>query len=411
MEMKPDPKISANDRWRNGRNDETATGQAYEPSEDPPPTMPPMGAADGAWMAAGLLVVAVVLADMTATLVVTWGVGGRWRPSRHFYAGTWRAWSRLCRAVDDVDRRERLLGVYGPLSLLALLTLWLLGLLLGWALVWVAFADDLGATTAAGAVDVGSLVYYSGVVLLTIGFGDLTADGLAPRMLTLAEAASGLASIALVISYLPVLYGAYGKRESQLLTLDHPSGERITPVSLLLLHSPGGDLDRLYRFFAEWERWTADVLESHTSYPMLALFRSQHRGQSWISALGVVADAAVLAICCIPGADRREPYFAYGRARRAVVDISRRLRVRPTDDTFLDRKLFGFAVGLLREAGMPLMDEEAAWTRLCELRPTYGAELQSLMDHLVAPPGFWGHSAGADLPQPSGLVNDREESQ
>src|SRR5687768_15124890 len=98
-----------------------------------------MGAGDVAFLLFGLFVVGVVLADLTATLVVTWGVGGRWRPSRYFYAATWRIWSGVCRRIDNIDRRERLLGVYGPLSLLALLSLWLLGLLLGWSLVWVAF--------------------------------------------------------------------------------------------------------------------------------------------------------------------------------------------------------------------------------------------------------------------------------
>ncbi len=143
--------------------------------------------------------------------------------------------------------------------------------------------------------------------------------------LQLAEAGTGVATMALAISYLPVLYASYGRRESQLLTLDDPSGERIQPTSLIRIWAPGGDTDRLYRFFGDWENWTADILESHVSYPMLALFRSQHPGQSWITALGVVLDAAVLTCAMVPGAELREPYFMYRRGRRALHEILRRM--------------------------------------------------------------------------------------
>ena len=105
-----------------------------------------------------------------------------------------------------------------------------------------------------------------------------------------------------------------------------PSGERIQPVALIALHSRHGDLERLYRFFAEWEVWTAEILESHLSYPMLAYFRSQHAGQSWVTALGVVLDAATLTAACVHGAEDQEPYLMYRRGRRAVEEISLRLQ-------------------------------------------------------------------------------------
>src|SRR4051794_4896786 len=220
---------------------------------------------DVAAVAAGAVVVGVVAVDLTSTLVVTWGSVGRWRPTRWFYRSTWRVWSGIGRRMHHVDRQQRFLAVYAPLSLLFLLGLWLTGLVLGWALVWVGLRSSL-----TGVSDFGDAVYYSGVVLLTIGFGDITATGMGARLLTLAEAAMGLASIALVISYLPVLYGAYGRREAKLLTLDLPSGERITPAGLVISQAPDGDLAALGRFFAGWEQWMAEVLESHTSYPMLA---------------------------------------------------------------------------------------------------------------------------------------------
>lgn len=354
-----------------------------------------MEAGDWALLAVGLAAVLVIVVDVAATLVVTWGGPAAWRPTRRFYRASWRAWSAVGRRMENVDRQQRFLAVYAPLSLLALLALWLLGLLFGWSLVWMGLRGQLP-----GVQDFGAALYYSGVVLLTIGFGDITASGMAVRMLTLAEAATGLASLALVISYLPVLYGAYGRREARLLTLDLPSGQRITPATLIVSQSPDGDLHALYRFFAHWEQWVAEVLESHTSYPMLAFFRSQHRGQSWITALGVVLDAAALTAALVPGADERAPFFLYRRGRRAVEEIAHRLSPPPVDDPFLSRPSFEIAHRVLAEGGLPLRPVEEGWSRLAELRPTYGAGLQALFAYLVAPPGFWGHSAGDDLAEP-----------
>jgi hypothetical protein len=139
------------------------------------------------------------------------------------------------------------------------------------------------------------------------------------------------------------------------------------------------------------------VLESHVSYPMLALFRSQHAGQSWISALGVVTDAATLACACIVGAEGRAPYFLHRRGRRAVAEISRRLHVPDSgaEESWLDRSAFEAGWAGLATLRLPLRDKEEAWQRLQVLRTTYGVGLQQLIDFLVAPHGFWGHSAEA----------------
>jgi hypothetical protein len=211
----------------------------------------------------------------------------------------------------------------------------------------------------AGARDWETLFYYAGASLLTPAFG--TAHDLPTRLLTLTEALTGLGTIALLISYLPALYGGYSRREARLLTLDDPQGGRLTPVRVIATHSGDQDLDLLYRFFAEWELWTAEVLESHVSYPMLALFRSQHVGQSWITALGVVTDAATLTCAAVPGADRREPYFQYRRGRRAIHEIATRLHVPPSSMTGhgLSREGFDYAWGVLCELGLGLSGRAA----------------------------------------------------
>ncbi|MBV8463896.1 MAG: hypothetical protein JO368_11410, partial [Acidimicrobiales bacterium] len=331
----------------------------------------------------GVVLIVGMLSDAVATLIVTQGSSGVWRPTRLFYAVTWRV-TRAVAARLPERAGEYSLNVYPALSLLGLLVLWLAGLMVGWSLVYWGLDQRLGGTR-----DFGGLVYYAGTSLVTPLFG--SAHGNLVRTLTLLETLTGVVTIALMISYLPALYGAYSQREARLLTLDDPAGGRITPLRVIVLHAGGGDLEQLYRFFAEWEMWTAEVLESHVSYPMLALFRSQHPGQSWITALGVVTDSATLTCACIEGTDQREPYFAYRRGRRAVIEIADRLHVgRGAPVDWLTLANFDIAWDMLLGLGLPLREKGEAWHRLQELRNSYGSRLQELMDFLVAPRGFWG---------------------
>jgi hypothetical protein len=307
---------------------------------------------------AGIVLIGLILSDAIATLIITQGSSGWWRPTRIFYATTWRATRAVAARLPD-RAGEYLLYVYPALSLLGLLVLWLAGLMIGWSLVYWGLDQHVGGTS-----DWGTLVYYAGTSLVTPVFG--SAHSTAVRMLTLLETLTGVVTIALMISYLPALYGAYSKRESRLLTLDDPQGGRITPVRVIAVNAPGGDLERLYRVFGEWEQWMADVLESHVSYPMLALFRSQHPGQSWVTALGVVTDAATLSSACIEGAAEREPYFVSRRGRRAILEISNRLHVPQTTQvhSWLVQENFDLAWQQLVELGVPLRDRAVAWADL-----------------------------------------------
>jgi hypothetical protein len=156
--------------------------------------------------------------------------------------------------------RDGVLNLYPAVSLLGLLLVWLTGLVVGWTLIYRGLGTHPG-----GAHDWETPFYYAGASLLTPAFG--TAHGLPTRLLTLTEALTALGTIALLISYLPALYGGYSKREACLLTLDDPIGGRLTPVRIIATHAADQNLELLYRFFAEWELWTAEVLESHGSTP------------------------------------------------------------------------------------------------------------------------------------------------
>jgi hypothetical protein len=339
----------------------------------------------------GAVVVVLILADAIGTLIVTRARAARWRPTRLWYEATWRvtrtAASRLPSRGGDL-----MLNVYPALSLLGLLIIWLVGLCIGWACVYWGLSEHVD-----GSGDWVSLAYYSGTSLLTPAFGLVNGEG--ARFLSLVETLSGLGTIALLISYLPALYGAYSRREARLLTLDDPMGGRLTPLRVIAVHTSDGSLDLFNRFCADWEMWTAEVLESHTSYPMLALFRSQHPGQSWITALGVVTDAAALACACIDGAEVREPYFLYRRGRRALDDIAAALNITevPADTSALNRENVDAAWHGLKELGLEIRDIDDSWRRLRDMKETYGLHLQQIIDYTLAPHGFWGHSAEATV--------------
>ena len=335
----------------------------------------------------GAVLIALMIGDAVGTLVVTRGRAGRWRPTSLWYAITWRV-ARVLATRLPTRGADFVLNAYPAVSLLGLLAVWLIGMLFGWALVYRGLGQPIGAGG-----DWASTLYFAGTGLLAASFG--AAHGTAAQLLSLVETVTGLGTVALLISYLPALYGAYSTREARLLTLDDPSGSRITPVRVIAVHAPRGDPEFYYRFCAEWEGWTAQVLESHTSYPMLALFRSQHAGQSWITALGVVTDSATLACAAIADADTREPYFLYRRGQRAIVDIASRLDVplEPWLDDWLNRDNFDAAWVQLLTLGLRLREKEESFERLVELRARYGRRLQELIDYVLAPHGFWGHSA------------------
>lgn len=341
----------------------------------------------------GAALVLTMISDAVGTLITTRGRAAPWRPTRLWYTLTWRL-TRFVVTRLDARSGDAVLNVYPALSLLGLLVLWLAGLCIGWSAVYW----GLG-TTIDGSGSWATLLYYAGASLLAPAFA--AAPDAATRALSLVETLTGLGTIALLISYLPALYGAYSAREARLLTLDDPLGSRLTPVRVIAINAGDGDLERFYRFCSDWELWTSGVLESHVSYPMLALFRSQHLGQSWITALGVVTDAATLACACIVGADTREPYFLYRRGRRAILDIGERfdLHAAPGTPSWLTRERFDAAWAQLLDVGVPLRDKEESYARLVELRDPYANQLQQLIDLLLAPHGFWGHSAEASVAQ------------
>lgn len=285
----------------------------------------------------GAALVLSVLADLLNTLISTTRSSGRFWLTRILYLQTWRLVRMLGRLIRDDQRCERFYSWFGPISVIAMLVIWVSHGVVGFGLIW------WGLDGVSGAEDLADSMYYSGVVYFTLGFGEVVPADSIPRVGALIEAFSGVLTTALVIGYLPALYSAYSEREQKLLMLDDGTEDRITPTNLVLSRAPDGDVASLEDFFKECEAWVAQVLETHTTFPMLALFRSQHAGQHWVTALGLVTDAALHMEMC-EGSQGKAPYWMIRRSTRLLQNMTADFDLsehrRRLDESYQDDSMF-----------------------------------------------------------------------
>lgn len=339
----------------------------------------------------GVAVILLVLWDVFETIVLPRRVTRKYRLTRLFYRGTWRLWSAIVRTIFRGTRQETFLSYYGPLSLIFLLSIWAVGLIVGFALVhWAAGSSvQTPEGTTAG---FGTYLYYSGTNFFTLGLGDVTPLSSRARVLTVAESGVGLGLLALVISYLPALNQSFSRRESSISLLDARAGSPPTAAEMLLRQRHDGKLEALLRHLAEWERWSAELLESHLSYPVLAYFRSQHNNQSWLAALTSILDTSALVLSGTEGTCARQAQLTFAIARHAVVDLC--LIFHSTPHKLRKDRLPPAALARLRlilaEAGLQLSQGEEAEQRLAQLREMYEPYLYALSHYfrLTIPPWF-----------------------
>ena len=223
----------------------------------------------------GIIALLIILWDGFEVIILPRRVARKLRLSRLFYLFTWTICSWVARRMRPGRRRERYLSFYGPLSLLFLIVVWAVGMILAFALVqWAAGPPKMSFYES---------VYLSGTTFITLGMG--VPHTRMARAVLMLEAGVGFGFLAMVISYLPVLYQSFAQRETSILLLDARAGSPPTAAELLRRYATGHGLAALNDLLREWEIWSADLLETYISYPVLAYFRSQHDNQSWLAAL------------------------------------------------------------------------------------------------------------------------------
>src|SRR5438445_1994292 len=342
---------------------------------------------------AGAVLVAVVLWDAFETIVLPRRVTRRVRLTRFFYRATWRPFAASARLVHAGGRREAYLGFYGPLSLLLLLVLWAAALVLGFGLLQYAAGSAASLTNETARLTTD--VYLSGTTFFTLGLGDVAPQGTFARVLTVVESGLGFGFLAIVIGYFPVLYQAFSRREVSISLLDARAGSPPSAAELLRRHGGPGGAAALERLLTEWERWAAELLETHLSYPLLAYFRSQHTNQSWLAALTTVLDTSALVMVGIEGGCARQARLTFAMARHAVVDLTHVFNTPPTAGP-VDR-LPAAALPRL-EAALSALDLPRAGgtvgAKLAEVRRSYEPYVATLSRFLLLPLPEWDYETG-----------------
>jgi hypothetical protein len=338
----------------------------------------------------GFALILIILMDAFETVVLPRRIRRTFfRISSRFYKKTWQFWTRVGLHIKSPNRREGFLAYYGPLSLFPLLGFWAFGLILGFACVQYGLGEHL--TLANEKITFGKVVYLSGETFFTLGYGDITPNNTAARALAVLEAGMGFAFLGVVIGYLPVVYNSFAAREIEISLLDARAGSPPTAAEFLGRLGCCPEQTVLDEIFRDWERWCADLLSSHISYPVLVFFRSQHPNQSWVSALTAMLDVTSLIMTGVGGIHPDQAKLTFAMARHAAVDLSQVVNAQysPHDpERLTDENLASLRTDLAKH-GVALSLGGDATERLTELRLLYEPYLQALSRRLLMPLPQW----------------------
>jgi len=273
---------------------------------------------------------------------------------------------------------------FSPFALLSLVAAWLV-------LTTVGFMALFWAVEQEGWADA---FHESGSSLLTLGFAPI--EGSALQAVSFVEAALGLALLALLITYLPTLYGSFSRRETRVAMLETRAGTPASAVEMLLRHHRIGLTDRLVDTWADWELWFAEIEETHTSYPALVFLRSPQPDRHWVTAAGTVLDGAALTLAAVDRTYQPEAAIVIRAGYISLRRIADFFGVEydpdpaPGDPIAVARSEFDEALDRLAAEGVPIVsDRDQAWRDFAGWRVNYDTALLALADITMAPYAPW----------------------
>jgi hypothetical protein len=345
---------------------------------------------EGRWAAAvvGALLVVTAWSSVIGTLVVT-------RPvSSMLTRGVDRlvneAYWLLDKRVAEYKRRDRILATQAAAVLLGQLVSWL-------GICFVGFALLLWPMDHSG---VASAFTNAGSSMFTLGFAGT--EGAAPLAVVFISAATGLVIVALQVGYLPALYAAFNRRETEVALLNGRGGVPAWGPELLArthyaLGTGVSTIDTLPDLYERWERWAADVGESHTTYLPLVRFRSPRPLSSWVTALLSVLDSAALMLALCPEA---APTVAARLCLRSgflcFQQIARSMRIdfpempQASDGISVTYEEFMDAIDRMRKVDFPIERDPAdAWPDFVGWRVNYEKAAYGVAEAVHAVPALW----------------------
>jgi hypothetical protein len=342
----------------------------------------------------GVLIVGAVWVNVAVTLVIPRGRVGFIKVVDRLVD---RVYSLAGRFVRTWERRDALLASQPVATLGLLLFTWLAGFVIGYGLLlWLPGGSFPAALRAAGSS------------LFTLGFA--ARSGTEPSVAEFLAAASGLIIVALQIAYLPTLYAAYNRRETVVTLLTPRAGSPAWGPELLARAQMALGVEQLTDIYSEWERWSADVAESHSSYPSLVRFRSPEPHSSWVISLLAVLDAAALHLAACPASAPLAARLCVQMGFTCLRKLTRTLRIpvnedpRPDDPVQLTWEEFRQGWERLTAVGFPVeRTAQEAWPHFRGWRVNYEAAAYKLALSLDAVPARWSgprrHSWGAFEPR------------
>jgi hypothetical protein len=334
----------------------------------------------------GLIIVAVWV-NVAVTLLIPRGRVGFIKVVDRFVDQLYTA---ALRPVRTWERRDALLASQPAATLGALLVTWLAGFVAGFGLLlWLPGGSLPDAVREAGSS------------LFTLGFADRSAA--APSIIDFLAAASGLVIVALQIAYLPTMYAAYNRRETEVTLLRPRAGSPAWGPELLARAQMVRGLDQLTVLYQGWERWAADVAESHASYPVLLRFRSPETHSSWVISQLAVLDAAALHMAACPASAPFEARLCLQMGFTGLRQLARTLRIsiaedpRPDDPVRLTWEEFLQGWERITAVGFPVeRTAEEAWPHFRGWRVNYEAATYLLASTLDVVPARWSGSRRHD---------------
>lgn len=320
----------------------------------------------------GISLILVILWDAFSTIVLPRTVAF-FRPSSQFFRGAWNLWANIGTMVRDPYRRQTFYAVFGPFSVLLLMLFWGVGLIIAFALLHWGLRSVILTNHPGHYGSLGTLLYFSGTTFLTLGMGDVTALNPLGRVFIVLEAMTGFVSLAVVVGYFPLLDQAFSQREARLTLFGLRCGSPQSGVRILERFGKAEDRGKLEKILSDTESWIAELLQNQLSHPVLAYYRSQHLGQSWLISLTAFLDLCALLQIPADHPLASQVKTSFRMALYAMVEMSRALKMaplRPRVDR-LSGEDFEKIRASLEKVGLFFPPSPEAETKLRELRHLY----------------------------------------
>lgn len=340
------------------------------------------------FFAIGLFLVVIDGISVVGTLIVPRPAGGRlmvWVDR-----GVHALFEVVTRPIADFRRRDRTRATEAAVLLICQLLVWLGVAYLGFTFMLYPFVHG-GFTEALDTA--GPALWF---------IGDSSVHGWGERLIQYAAAFFGLVTVTLQIAYLPTLYSAFNRRETDIALLNARAGVPSWGPELLArthyaLGSGQSTIGTLPDLYEQWERWAADIAESHTTYPPLVRFRSPRPLSSWVTALLSVLDSAAMYLAVSPGAAPTVParlclrsgFQCFGDIARTLgtnvpLDPDASMGISLTYDDFLK------GIAHLRKVDFPIERlPEEAWPDFLGWRVNYEQAAYAVARAVDAVPALW----------------------